>query len=64
MGEFPRTAISVTFSPNAIGVGANEGHASNAPTPMALGLNVEKFHVIKCDSHQGTPCPTRNSFSM
>ncbi len=29
-----------TFSPNAIGVGANVGIALIAPTPMALGLNV------------------------
>ncbi len=29
-----------TFSPNAIGVGANVGTAWIAPTPMALGLNV------------------------
>ena len=31
---FPR------YSPNAIGVGANGGNGSIAPTPMALGLNV------------------------
>ncbi len=29
-----------TFSPNAIGMGANVGTALIAPTPMALGLNV------------------------
>ena len=29
-----------TFSPNAIGVGANVGAVLIAPTPMALGLNV------------------------
>ena len=29
-----------TFSPNAIGVGANVGTALIAPAPMALGLNV------------------------
>ncbi len=29
-----------TFSPNAIGVGANVGAEWIAPTPMALGLNI------------------------
>src|SRR6185436_11401890 len=38
-----------TFSPNANGVGANVGSARNAPTPLALGLNVPP-HESPCMS--------------
>ena len=37
-------ATSETFSPNAIGVGASDALPPFAPTPMALGLNVEMSH--------------------
>ena len=37
----PHATSSETFSPNAIGVGAINGVPASAPTPMALGLNVE-----------------------
>ena len=33
-----------TFSRNAIGVRAIHGSPASAPTPLALGLNVETFH--------------------
>ena len=37
----PHTVARETFSPNAIGVGANGEFPTFAPTPMALELNVK-----------------------
>ena len=44
-------ATSETFSPNAIGVGAIDALPTFAPTPMALGLNVECL-IHGCVKHR------------